>query len=310
MVWEYAHKRLSAPICLTWQITSRCNLHCRHCLAENRKDSGAELSMQEIKRFLDDLAMMKVFYINIGGGEPLMHPYFFAIMDEADQRGIYVQFSSNGIAVDTAVADEIAKRDIRVQVSLDGWQSSVNDPIRGDGTFDQAVRALDLLKQKNVTVAVNCVVTRDNIIGLEEMHRLARSYGADLRLSRLRPSGRAAMSWRDMVPDPGQYRILYRWLRAHPEVRTGDSFFFLAPLGTPLPGLNYCGAGRLTCAVDAQGYVYPCPFTIDPALLIGNIRERPLSRLWQEEDWQRIAPADLPVVCGSCPAVQNSVMEC
>lgn len=305
MVGSYAHQRLSAPICLTWQITGRCNLHCRHCLAGDGRDMGAELSMGEIKDFFDDLAFMKVFYINIGGGEPLLHPLFFDIMDEAAQRDIYVQFSTNGTLVDTTVAAEIARRGLRVQVSLDGWQPGVNDPIRGDGTFEQAVRALDLLRQRNVTVSVNCVVTKDNITGLEEMYRLAVNYGAGLRLSRLRPSGRASHNWRNMVPCAGQYRMLHQWLLAHPEVRTGDSFFFLAALGEPLPGLNYCGAGRLTCAVDPQGCVYPCPFTIDPALRVGNIREKPLSRLWLEEDWQGIIPAGAPAACASCHAVRH-----
>lgn len=302
MVWNYMHSRLSAPVCLTWQITSQCNLHCRHCLSGNGQAGGVELDMAEIKEFLDDLSLMQVFYINIGGGEPLLHPHFFAIMDEVMQRGIYVQFSTNGTLVDGTVAAEIARRDLRVQVSLDGWQSGINDPIRGEGSFARAVRALDFLKQRNVTVAVNCVVTRENIGGLDEMHRLAAAYGAGLRLSRLRPAGRAARTWRQMAPSPAQYQILHRWLGEHPEVRTGDSFFFLAALGTSLPGLNYCGAGRLTCAVDPKGDVYPCPFTTDKALLVGNIREKPLSRLWHEEDWRSFVPDSLPAVCMSCSA--------
>ena len=134
-------------MCLTWQITGRCNLSCAHCLAGggSRQD---ELHMDEIKDFLDDLAKMKVFYINAGGGEPLLHPRFFEIVDYADEKGIYVQFSTNGTLIDSALAGEIAARGLRVQVSLDGWQPSVNDPIRGAGTFQEAVEALRCLKRK------------------------------------------------------------------------------------------------------------------------------------------------------------------
>lgn len=238
--------------------------------------------MSEIRDFVDDLAEMKVFYINVGGGEPLLHPRFFDVVDYAGRRGVYVQFSTNGTLIDDTVAGDIARRGLRVQVSLDGWEPSVNDPIRGVGTFCEAVEALGRLREKDVTVSVNCVVTKSTVAGLDEMLRLATSFGAGLRLSRLRPAGRARDGWRKLAPDWEQYRQLYHWLKEHPEVSTGDSFFFLSPLGEPLPGLSFCGAGKLTCSVDPQGTVYPCPFTIAPTLAVGNVRETPLSRLWRE----------------------------
>ncbi|BAF58775.1 predicted Fe-S oxidoreductases [Pelotomaculum thermopropionicum SI] len=293
--------RLKAPVCLTWQITGRCNLSCIHCLAGSSGDGPDRLSMGEVRHFLDDLARMKVFYINIGGGEPLLHPRFFDIVDYALKRDIYVQFSTNGTLIDRAVAAEIAGRGLRVQVSLDGWKPAVNDPVRGRGTFQQAVKAIRLLRERNVDVSVNCVVTRETIAGLDEMLRLANRFGAGLRLSRLRPAGRARDRWRKMVPDREQYRRLYHWLMEHPEVRTGDSFFFLSAFGAPLPGLCFCGAGKLTCSVDPAGNVYPCPFTVDKALIAGNIREKPLSELWLEgllNYW----PAAGPEACRGCPA--------
>lgn len=292
--------RLSAPICLTWQITGRCNLRCIHCLSDSGDCRGPELEMQEIRAFLDDLAAMKVFYINVGGGEPLLHPHFFEIAEYALKKGVYIQFSTNGTLVDNAVAAEAARLGLRVQVSLDGWQPSVNDPVRGVGTFEKAMAAVRLLREKDVTVAVNCVVTRDTVGGVDEMIRLVTSSGAKLRLSRLRPSGRAGDKWRELAPSREQYRRLYRWLKAHPEVNTGDSFFFLSAFGEPLSGLSYCGAGRLTCSVDQQGFVYPCPFTVDPTMVVGNIREKPLSQLWREAGMFNRLCTDEPAACKSC----------
>jgi len=276
-------------------------LRCVHCLAGSDGDHPKELNMAEIRDLIDDLAEMKVFYINVGGGEPLFHPRFFEIMDYAGEREVYVQFSTNGTLIDSTVAGDIAKRGLRVQLSLDGWQPSVNDPIRGAGTFQKAVEALRYLQEKNVVVSVNCVVTKAAIAGLDEMLRLATSYGAGLRLSRLRPAGRARDGWRDIAPDGEQYRQLYHWLKEHPEVSTGDSFFFLSPFGEPLPGLSFCGAGKLTCSVDPSGTVYPCPFTIDPNLIVGNIRERPLSRLWREAKLFCQMRTGEPEACRGCP---------
>lgn len=297
-------------MCLTWQITGRCNLSCAHCLAGGDGSRHDEMNMDEIKDFLDDLAKMKVFYINAGGGEPLLHPRFFEIADYAAAKGIYVQFSTNGTLIDSALAGEIAARGLRVQVSLDGWQPSVNDPIRGAGTFQKAVEALRCLKEKNAAAAVNCVVTGAVVAGLDEMLALAASYSAGLRLSRLRPAGRARERWREMAPDQEQYRHLYHWLKKHPEVTTGDSFFFLSALGDPLPGLGFCGAGRLTCSVDPRGYVYPCPFTDNPSLIAGNVRETPLSRLWREGDLLNRTRTDRPEACRDCSAYDRCFGGC
>lgn len=256
--------------------------------------------MKEIRAFLDDLADSRVFYINVGGGEPLLHPNFFEITDYANTKGVYIQFSTNGTLIDSRLAYEIAGRGLRVQVSLDGWNPSVNDPIRGVGTFQKAVEAVRLLREKNVTVSVNCVVTRAVVPGLDKLLELVTGFGAKLRLSRLRPSGRAQGTWQNLAPTLEQYRQLYLWLQKHPEVNTGDSFFFLSPMGDPLPGLSYCGAGKLTCSVDPQGYVYPCPFTIDSTMVAGNVRERPLSQLWREAEVFTKMRTGEPEACNGC----------
>lgn len=306
MSWSIENTRLRAPICLTWQITGRCNLRCIHCLSDSNDNQCCEMNMDQIRDFLDDLAEMKVFYINVGGGEPLLHPHFYEIMDYASQKGVYVQFSTNGTLVDSAASAEIAKRGLRVQVSVDGWQPSINDPIRGTGTFQKALKAVRLLRENNVIVAVNCVITRTTITGLDELYRLVTSHGAKLRLSRLRPSGRALNKWQELAPTRDQYIRLYQWLKQHPDVNTGDSFFFLSPLGEPLPGLSFCGAGKLTCSVDQKGFVYPCPFTVDPAMNVGNVTETPLSQLWRNAEVFGQIRTDEPKACTGC----NSYHKC
>lgn len=301
MNWNLEKTRLSAPICITWQVTAKCNLRCIHCLSDSQKSAAKELNMKEIRIFLDDLAKSRVFYINVGGGEPLLHPNFFEITEYAQEKGVYIQFSTNGTLIDSRAATEIARQGLRVQVSMDGWEPSINDPIRGAGTFQKAMAAVRLLREKNVVVSVNGVVTREMLPGLDKMLEMVSVHGAALRLSRLRPAGRAHDKWQDLSPSAQQYRQLYLWLKKHPEVKTGDSFFFLSALGEPLPGLSYCGAGKLTCSVDPQGHVYPCPFTIDPLMVVGNIRDKPLSQLWREaEMFSRIQTTEAPEACQGC----------
>ena len=62
---------LDAPICLTWELTYACNLACVHCLSSSGRRDPRELSTAEAKAVLDELQRLQVFYINIGGGEPI-----------------------------------------------------------------------------------------------------------------------------------------------------------------------------------------------------------------------------------------------
>ena len=117
-------------------------------------------------------------------------------------------------------------------------------------------------------------MTRQNVGQLDDFKALADSYGAQLRLTRLRPSGRGADVWDELHPTAAQQRQLYDWLVAHGEgVLTGDSFFHLSAYGQALPGLNLCGAGRVVCLIDPVGDVYACPFAIHDAFKAGSVRD-------------------------------------
>jgi mycofactocin radical SAM maturase len=121
---------------------------------------------------------------------------------------------------------------------------------------------------------VSVVVTRHSAGELDQLLALAGSFGAELRVTRLRPSGRGAATWQELRPSAEQLESVHRFLLDHPAVLTGDSFFHLSPLSEqPLAGLNLCGAGRVVCLVDPLGDVYACPFVMHPDFKAGSIRD-------------------------------------
>jgi len=275
LVDHFAHG-LDAPICLTWELTYACNLACRHCLSSSGRRDPRELSTDEAKAVIDELERMQVFYVNIGGGEPTIRSDFWELVDYATEHHVGVKFSTNGSRIDEAVAAKLAASDyVDVQISLDGATPEVNDSVRGEGSFATAIRAMDHLQAAGFTgFKLSVVCTRTNIPQLDAFKAIADRYDAQLRLTRLRPSGRGADTWDELHPTNDQQRELYDWLLAHGEdVLTGDSFFHLAGYGEALPGLNLCGAGRVVCLIDPVGDVYACPFAIHDAFLAGNVRE-------------------------------------
>src|SRR5262245_17298237 len=96
---EQLKRGLDAPICLTWELTYACNLACVHCLSSSGRRDPDELTTDEAKALLDELARLQVFYINVGGGEPMIRRDFFPLVEHAVERGIGVKFSTNGAFV-------------------------------------------------------------------------------------------------------------------------------------------------------------------------------------------------------------------
>lgn len=297
---------LDAPICLTWELTYACNLACVHCLSSSGRRDPRELTTAECKALIDEFERMQIFYVNIGGGEPTVRPDFWELLDYAVEHHVGVKFSTNGFRINAERAARLAATDyVDVQVSLDGATAEVNDPIRGAGTYDAALRAMSNLRDagmKDFKLSVVC--TRENIPQLDEFKRIADEHGAQLRLTRLRPAGRGADVWHELHPLPEQQRELYDWLVANGEnVLTGDSFFHLAAYGDALPGLNLCGAGRVVCLVDPIGDVYACPFAIHDNFLAGNIRTAGFGPVWQDSElFRSLREPQTGGACTSCSA--------
>ncbi|MCU0259559.1 MAG: mycofactocin radical SAM maturase [Ilumatobacteraceae bacterium] len=313
---EQLHGGLDAPICLTWELTYACNLSCVHCLSSSGRRDPRELSTDEAVAVLDELRDLQVFYINIGGGEPMIRRDFFPIVDHAIANGIGVKFSTNGAFIDDEAARRLAAMDyLDIQISLDGTDAPTNDAVRGDGSYDTARRAMDRLAGAGFgPFKISVVVTRHNVDQLDEFQALADSYGAQLRVTRLRPSGRGADSWHELHPTNAQQRQIYQWLLAKGDrVLTGDSFFHLNALGEPLPGLNMCGAGRVVCLIDPIGDVYACPFVIHDQFRAGSVREPGgFTAVWRESELFRSLrepqSAGACASCGSYDACQGGCM--
>ena len=306
---------LHSPICLTWELTYACNLACVHCLSSSGRRDPAELTTGEVRAVVDELAAMQVFYVNIGGGEPTIRPDFFELVEYAVDHKVGVKFSTNGTRITAERARRLASMDyVDVQVSIDGAAAATNDAVRGEGSFAAARRAMDNLAEAGFgPFKISVVMTRHNIPELDALAALADGYGAQLRLTRLRPAGRGADTWAALHPTADQQRLLYQWLLDRPGVLTGDSFFHLSALGAPLPGLNLCGAGRVVCLIDPVGDVYACPFVLHPEFRAGSVRDPGgFAGVWRGSELfsglREPAAAGACASCGSFDACQGGCM--
>ncbi len=165
---------------------------------------------------------MQVFYVNIGGGEPTVRRDFWELVDYAVAHHVGVKFSTNGSRITPERAVKLAGSDyVDVQVSLDGATAEVNDAVRGPGSYATAITAMERLADAGFTgFKLSVVVTRENVSQLDEFKRIADRYEAQLRLTRLRPSGRGADVWDRLHPTA---RAAARALRVAARPRRGGA---------------------------------------------------------------------------------------
>jgi mycofactocin radical SAM maturase len=303
---KYADWPLSAPVNITWEITHRCNLKCVHCLSGSSVESPGELNEAECRAIVDQLAALKIFEINFGGGEPLLKDFFLPLLRYIHTRGIVTCISTNGTALtDEAIALFTGNPLVNVQVSLDGATPEVNDRIRGRGTFDRIIKGIERLAGKNIPLSINTVVTSLNFMQLSRLKEMARSYGASLRVSRFRPSGRARESWEMLKLNAAQLRELSDWLGDDPTILTGDSFFSISQDGRRHLGLDMCGACKMTCCIDPCGSVFPCAFMQEKEFCGGNLRNTTFKDIWDNAAAFKYFRKLEPEACRKCPRFNN-----
>jgi 12,18-didecarboxysiroheme deacetylase len=150
---------------VVWNVTQRCNLRCVHCYAQSKDmEYKNELTTEEGKALIDDLAEFGCPVILFSGGEPLMRKDLPELAGYARSKGIRAVISTNG----TMITEEMAKKlkDIGlsyVGISLDGMRET-NDKFRGiEGSFDKALRGLHNCQKEGIKVGLRFTINRHNV---------------------------------------------------------------------------------------------------------------------------------------------------
>lgn len=183
---------LSAPLFVIWEITGLCNLRCEHCLSRSGESLPNELNTLQAMRLLDYLEEMKVFNISFSGGEPLMRPDIFEIIDYASQKNFSLELLTNGALITENVLDRLEDSNIfNIQVSIDGI-GETHDCFRGrNGTYDRAVNAIKLLKDKKYNVSISSTVTKQNMSEIPNIIDMAIDLGIpSFKTTLFMPAGR------------------------------------------------------------------------------------------------------------------------
>ena len=289
------------PLHLMLELTNHCNLWCRHCYISDRPPKG-ELTLDEFKDILDQLAAAGTLFLTFSGGEPLVRQDFFQIAAYAREKEFAFTLFTNGTLITPEVADRL--RDLcpqRVEISLLGGRASTHDGItKVNGSFDRALRGARLLTERGVKVQLKTTWMRENIEESEQILSLADEIGASFRGASL------VIHRRDGSAETTDLRVTVDQLRAMAQ-RGYDRNPEKSIPPDPVPlteeqkqNMSPCGAGQTSCRVDSYGNAYPCA-AID--IMLGSLREETFATIWHDseelEKIRAIHVSDLSE-CSSC----------
>ncbi len=150
---------------VVWNITRRCNLKCVHCYAHAKDMEFAnELTTEEGKALIDDLAQFGVPVLLFSGGEPLVRKDLPELAEYAVKKGMRAVISTNGTLIDKKMAAILKKIGLSyVGISLDGMKD-VNDHFRGvKGAFDKALEGIENCKEAGIKVGLRFTVNKYNV---------------------------------------------------------------------------------------------------------------------------------------------------
>jgi len=169
------------PIYVHFGITSRCNLKCRMCNISLRE--GKELSLKEIGKAFDFLKKLGVFYVSIGGGEPLLREDLASVINLLGQKGFMVRLLTNGVLAKKNDIKNFVSAGLReVSVSLDTLNPKLQEYICNQkGVWESIIESInlfaELLPKKRNLLLINTTVSPLNIEELPELSRFAREKG-------------------------------------------------------------------------------------------------------------------------------------
>lgn len=161
------------PLFIVLVTNNGCNLDCTYCYGDYGKREALDYkdySTRRMVQILDELKEMGTKLLTMHGGESLLRPDIGEILNYAKLKGFYVSFNTNGYAVPQRL------QDIRcvdtVCISLDGREEN-NDKHRGEGCFNKAVKAIDVLRDNGVPVVVSATLTKEVLNDMEFLAELA-----------------------------------------------------------------------------------------------------------------------------------------
>jgi len=316
------------PFIAIWEVTQACDLACVHCRASAQPDRNPlELSTDEGKQLIDQIAALKVPVFVLTGGDPIKRPDLFDLISHARSVGVRVSLTPSATPLLTKdVVVRLKEAGLaRLAVSMDGARAKTHDAFRGmNGSFARTLDAVRWANEIGLPVQINTTFSRRNFDEIDEIVVLMEKLKITLwSVFFLVPTGRGKLndllsaeefesvfakiyslsrtaSFDIKTTEAQHYRrfVLQQRVAERKSGRGPDSLHerSVDAIGRAPRGLN---DGKGFVFISHKGEVFPSGFL---PLAAGNIREQELATIYRDSPLFRDLrdTSKLEGKCGSC----------
>lgn len=293
-------------------------MNCAHCREKSTLSNPKnDLSADECEKVIDQIVDFNTHTLSLAGGEPLLSPNIWRILDYARGKFKRLVLSTNGTLITNEIAKSLANYLTNVQISVDGPDAITHDYIRGDGTFDRIMEAIENLKEIGLRVDIRMTICKETMHRVHEFIDLTKRLGlSGAYMRRLIPSGNAAsggkvtqLNSQELKKVLGNAIIYGKSIGTH--VASADYFCQItfneearlkAEKTQKMNGdvLGGCAIGVNSFYLMQDGTIAFCPYL---PIYGGNLREHNLKYIWENSEMFKVARAlryNLKGKCKSC----------
>ena len=306
------------------EITTRCNLDCKHCYVDKSNPSAMKDDL--LKKVIDEGSILAPHDLIFTGGEPLLcKDLLLKFASYAKKKNFErVGLLTNGLLINGEVAKELKIFDF-VQLSLDDVTHN-REGYRID-YLNRLKQVTSLLKEEGIHVVFMCTVNKQNIKNLEAIVDFAKKLGVQIGFNRTCPVGSACgLNKNVILAEEGLRDALISISKFvdGENVRCSDPLTILVneakkknALGSEKSIVGGCTAGIAGCYVAVNCDVYPCPLL---RIAAGNVSEKSLVEVWKTNDVftkfrdrdnlkGKCRKCELRNGCGGCRATAFSIKK-
>lgn len=277
-----------------WEITLACCFSCKYCGSKAGIARQNELSTEECLSVAQQLADMGCRRVSLIGGEVFMRSDWSIIVKMLTDRGVQVSIITNGFLFSDKLISELKKVRIEsVAISLDGPEK-IHDLFRQRGSFQRAIKAIDVLTANRIPVSVITTLHSQNLSCLDDVYEVLREKDIFAwQLQACSPMGNASKKGFSTTIDFGNviHFVEKHIAESHFAIGIADNIGYYTETEGYLRGNTSgrayflgCRAGLSTIGIDSVGNVRGCESMYDDSFIEGNLREQSLYDIWFNPD--------------------------